>query len=217
MHSISTTGWVKQIAKAENLPIYKAKRNRRHAKFQELNPLSMQNFHKLCIISLLFCASISANSQVFVDSGACPFECCKYGTWTAIEPVPAFLSPGNNDSLTCMISAGESFHAITGEAHVMPVNFLFETQVDNFNFGDTISLLNYLGEGVFKAKTKMGQVISIELDFSPYEKPKNGKESKLGRLLQPYTFQWWVKIKCQNGKFGWIDARQNISGRDGCE
>ena len=55
----------------------------------------MARLHAASIL-LLLAAGAAAQEQarkVFVDEGACPFECCGYGRWTTTENVRAFDSP----------------------------------------------------------------------------------------------------------------------------
>lgn len=179
-------------------------------------PLRGYVLHKVLAFIVLNCAFIQAQSNEYVDSGACPFECCKYGKWIANETIRILKTPEMPGVQIGELSDGESFSAITGEVHVKPAMFVFDKPFDKFAAGDTITLLTYFGEGEFKSIESDGTKSIVVLDFSPYNSPKYGRISKLGRLLNNYRIEWWAKIVLDNGENGWIDARQKISGNDGC-
>lgn len=51
---------------------------------------------------------------VFVEHGACPFECCTYREWWASEPTPVFASPSLSAARVKMLKKGEHVRALTG-------------------------------------------------------------------------------------------------------
>ena len=58
-------------------------------------------------------ATKDAPPAVYVDEGACPFECCTYREWTVRKSVTVFDRPNGRE--TAHLSKGERLKALTGE------------------------------------------------------------------------------------------------------
>src|SRR5690349_18029048 len=50
----------------------------------------------------------------FTDPGACPFECCQYGEWTATSSQRVYKSTSRDSGLAFTIRPGEKISALTG-------------------------------------------------------------------------------------------------------
>lgn len=46
--------------------------------------------------------------------GACPFECCQYGSWTAKNDIAVYANERDTTQLVASIPTGEKFDALTG-------------------------------------------------------------------------------------------------------
>src|SRR6266478_6263107 len=58
--------------------------------------------------------------NVYIDKGACPFECCTYREWVAHTDVTLLDSP-NGKKVVGRIKRGEKVLALTGEVHSVPL------------------------------------------------------------------------------------------------
>lgn len=137
---------------------------------------------------------------VFVDEGACPFECCTYREWTVEKTVAVFDRPNGN--VIAHLAKGERVNALTGEIISKPIatkanNDIPDTPVKK---GDTFYVLHYAGEGFWEAWFR-GKKIQVDEGDVNGPKPKS---------------VWWAKIKGSRGRLGWALAAGNFSNQDAC-
>jgi len=146
---------------------------------------------------------------LFIDVGACPFECCTYRAWKVKTNVDLFEKP-NGTKIVGKLTKGEDVVGLTGEVHAKPIL----VSVLCFQKGDTFYVLTYLGEGFFRAwfDSKMFQISAIGVKnlFQYYSKDRVWPEAS-----QRYDAVWWQKVKTKSGIVGW--AKENaFSGQDAC-
>lgn len=167
-------------------------------------------------------SSKSSPANPFIDSGACPFECCKYQKWSVDKDTQLFDKVEGKKQVG-FLKKGSKLEAITGEVHIEPnpVEIVFDK--GNFSKGDALYLLTPQGEGFYKIWHN-GKIDSIEtLDlFENSGLPKKcispskecwGKPKK-SILEQKKT--WWIKFKTTDGITGWSKESNNFSGNDSC-
>ena len=152
--------------------------------------------------------------------GACPFECCVYGTWTAERPLTAYVSPGDTSAVAFTVDTGSSFEADTGYVAVTQSGLVVVNQpMDIYRSyessrpvaaGDTLYLLDYVGEGVYNAW----------LADSLYQIESAGPSGPAYRTLREPEQTWWVHAVLADGRDGWLwmDENENgaVRGYDGC-
>jgi hypothetical protein len=140
--------------------------------------------------------------------GACPFECCGYRTWS--EPVDlALLSDPQKGQPVDTIPAGERFEAESGIVFVNSLMLAIPTDTlgpygdprpeaavpvewhPTWVPGDTLVVLDYVGEGVFYVwhDSEVAQVSqfwdSREVDLGP--------GPSRGTSIGEYETEWWVR------------------------
>ncbi len=141
--------------------------------------------------------------EVYVDPGACPFECCVYREWGVLQDVELVDSPGGLKVVGEAL-AGEKVQAITGEVHTIPLEFTlpedFELS-DRYDLqpGDRVFLLTYIGEGYWKLWHEGKVVSGVEIDDPP--RPES---------------RWWVRVRTAAGVTGWTLSGGNFDDRDAC-
>jgi len=139
--------------------------------------------------------------SVYIDKGACPFECCTYREWVARTDVTLLNSPSGK-KFVGRIKKGERVLALTGEVHSVPLRVIAQQDYPNAGVkaGDTIYILHYEGEGYYKVWHD-GKLVDVE-NFSDEAK-------------QPKA-TWWVKLKTSSGAIGWTVEHGNFGNKDAC-
>jgi|SRR6267142_807125 len=138
--------------------------------------------------------------NVYIDKGACPFECCTYREWVARTDVTLLDSP-NGKRVVGRAKKGERVLALTGEVHSVPLRVIAQHDYPDVGVkaGDTIYILHYEGEGYYKV-WHHGNVVDVE-NFDEAAKQK---------------ITWWVKLKTRSGSIGWTLEHSNFGNQDAC-
>lgn len=154
--------------------------------------------------------------QVFVDKGACPFECCTYRDWTVDADTQLYDRPGGK-KLPAILKKGEHVTGVTGEVHVVPQRVKVVRDHDPFRRGETFYLLTYLGEGAFRIWYK-GRVSRESPDFAWLgpDSCSHSKEGCWGERVGKYESKWWVKVRSASGVEGWSDQPEHFGDKDAC-
>jgi hypothetical protein len=166
--------------------------------------------------------------------GACPFECCGYRTWS--EPVDlALLSEPRTGQPLDTIPTGERFEAETGIVFVTGLMLVLPT--DTFGAygdprpdtplpgepwrpawlpGDTLVVLDYVGEGVFNVWHD-GEVAQVS-QFWESPDVDLGPGPSRGTSFGKYEIEWWVRARRVDGTVGWFQQPRDASpeGADLC-
>ncbi len=146
--------------------------------------------------------------SALVRRKACPFECCTYRDWKATHEIPVYRNEMDSGAPIFTLRTGESFHALTGNVHitgvaVVAVNKKIQGDTPQHTLlpGDSVVILNSVGEGNFNVWKKNGQIVEVNGDWSgPPWKPNTNH--RLGN----YRTQWWVQVRTFDVRDGWIHA-----------
>ena len=169
-------------------------------------------------------------NALFVDRGACPFECCTYGTWRADSAVQLRASPDSSAAVVANVAAGTTVTATTGEVHVKPGVFVMTrgeraysldrsappTPGDSFKVGDTLLVYTPRGEGAFKVRLASSNGPMFELMLADSSTGCAGANACNGRLLSRPVSTWWANIRTPDGTSGWTTDTRHFVGRDRC-
>jgi len=166
---------------------------------------------------------LSQPPTVYIDKGACPFECCTYTEWGVEADAKLYREPHSSD-VVGLIKKGENVDGLTGEVHVDPalVTAVSHHAVPGgptFEEGDTFYLLTYLGEGQNKIWFK-GFILTIDStgiqgEGKGYEYYESSASNHWAVLKERYKSVWWKKIKSKSGVIGWT-KEDVFSGQDAC-
>ncbi len=102
------------------------------------------------LLSARNASSLEAPKGKYIDKGACPFECCRYGPWKGRKTTTAYASPDASSDLVGEYQSGTKVTALTGEVHTVPGRFIVKKAHARYKPGDVILVLTYLGEAHFK-------------------------------------------------------------------
>ena len=80
--------------------------------------------------------------KIFIDKGACPFECCTYREWVVVRDTPLYDNI-KSKKIIGKAKKGEKVQGLTREVHTVPLKVKTKD-------GKNIFLLTYQGEGFWK-------------------------------------------------------------------
>jgi hypothetical protein len=141
----------------------------------------------------------------YVHKGACPFEGCTYGEWTANADTAIHKDKDAKSPVLFTIRKGDKVTGVTGEVVTVAAGVgvasrtiqLDETHV--LKPGETYYVLHSVGEG-YMAVWVRGKVYEADLSEDKFKK-------------QPKT-EWWVQVKRADGQMGWTTETRNFDGID---
>jgi hypothetical protein len=175
-------------------------------------------------IGLLLCAGIltAAFSQVggvskemaapalpFFDWGACPYETCTYGHWTAHQAVTLYDTWKPERRQIGHLTVGDSVTGITGAVVTLKPGLIRmdrDLLDQNLRSGDTILTYADRGEG-FSAVWFQGKYHS-QFDIS-FAKLPDGTGCGGAHCAATYVDlgkkSWWVEVKLASGQTSWAE------------
>ena len=179
----------------------------------------------LTLIVLLMSSSSAIYPQtkpptVYVDKGACPFECCTYRAWRTEKTTVAYAKPDRRSKRLGKFRKGSSVLARTGEVRTRPGKFVILKAHEKYRPGDVLWVYTPLGEGFYKVWFK-GKMYDEGLDYmsGPFERSIPSCEEApncWGKLEKESRVEWWVRIRSAEGWVGWTDQAENFSNKDAC-
>lgn len=162
-----------------------------------------------------------------VRPGACPFECCTYGTWTPAQPVVLYAVEDDTTSTADTIPAGEAFTARTGNVHLNGIPALVLTDslsgydasgtIVTLQAGDTAQVLDYVGEGAWNVRSG-GRVLQVTRFWHTPDHPADPGFPDIAEARQEPVSSWWVEVSRADGRTGWLLVRKayRFGGWDRC-
>jgi hypothetical protein len=140
--------------------------------------------------------------RVFVDVGACPFECCTYREWI-VEAKTTLLDKPNGKQVVKILAKGDGVTGLTGEVISAPIPVKADRDIPDtpIKAGDIFYVLHYDGEGYWKVwlRAKIAYV-----------------HDSVVKIPHPKA-EWWVKIRDSDGNVGWALSHGNFAHQDSCE
>jgi hypothetical protein len=177
-----------------------------------------------------FACAIAAQSSPLLpyeNWGACPFECCHYGTWTVKADTTILQERRDGAPKRFIASKGTRVEGVTGV--VVTTRFGRAVAERERTIGlrrialkprDEVLLLHDMGEGVWKYWLQGGE----DEEFLP--DPENCARSA-DRSPTMYaqcavqarelpTITWWVKVRNRDGAEGWTRQVERFGNVDAC-
>lgn len=157
--------------------------------------------------------------KALLDRGACPFECCHYGRWTANREIPAFAAPRRGSLRVASIAPGTSVEALDGFVRTSGQAFRVQRAHGDYRPGDTLMVYTYQGEGFFRI-WHAGQWRDEDLSFSPYGGSGGTRCTEdtrcWGTLAAPLQSDWWVRVRLPDARVLWVRGNAGFAGQDAC-
>ncbi|NJN47976.1 MAG: hypothetical protein HC808_17530 [Candidatus Competibacteraceae bacterium] len=158
--------------------------------------------------------------EVYVDKGACPFECCTYGDWIVLEETKLYDQPDGTQAVAALERC-EKVQGVTGEVHVRPnpvevIKAMVDDIGNRFEPGDQFYLLTPQGEGFFKAWAN-GVLFDVDGVFILSKEDCEANINDCWAVYQnePSEDPWWVQVKTSSGETGWT-RQSHFDGQDSC-
>ena len=157
--------------------------------------------------------------------GACPFECCTYGTWTTTAETALYAAPGDTTAAPAFtVAAGTGLAVERG--HVLltrlePVAlradatlYLGYDETRTAPAGDSVLVLDYVGEGTYRvwyADTL------YQADGAAVLPPSDDPLATHDDPGEAHR-QWWARAEATGGRAGWLwmDRTPPVEGADAC-
>jgi len=159
-------------------------------------------------------------SAHYIAHGGCPFECCQYGSWTFEEAIELRAGPSTTTDSVGAVASNVTVRADSGLVIVDPVGLVLITAptaaravpTSAFETGDTLFLLDYVGEGVRHVRWR-GRIIEVEEYW-------DDAGTQGARLVREPRSQWWVHVSDKRaGLTGWVLMPEGVmypQGSDAC-
>ena len=173
-----------------------------------------------------------SSDSLYVDRGACPFECCHYGRWRTNAPTTLRAAADSSSAPVATLARGDLVRAATGDVHVHPGLFVVRRPipayareanppavVDTFRVGDTLAVFTSVGEGGWKLRRTGASHASDALLEAILATPGTGCDRRNacdGVMLRAPVSTWWAQIRTDQGIAGWTTDTKNFDGRDRC-
>lgn len=152
---------------------------------------------------------------VYVDEGACPFECCTYRRWVVEQATTLLAEQDRTSRKIAMLQPFQVVKARTGVVYTRPAKLEVVWDHGPFRKGEVVYVLTYQGEGMYKVWHR-GEIISSDV-FFPVDPPCQGPSPACwGKLDGRPESTWWIQIETPSGQVGWTDQPDNFGNKDAC-
>jgi len=158
----------------------------------------------------------------YIAKKACPFECCRFGSWSVLEDTMLYDRPGGMRVVGRAVKGGR-VEALTGEVHLRPLPVRVRFGPPNgfpAGEGSIVFLLDYRGEGYGRVWVN-GKIVDADI-LSVQEHCAFAEPGCWGEFVKPKDSGrqrggiWWVQVKTLDGAVGWTREVGRFGGMDGC-
>lgn len=159
----------------------------------------------------------------YEDVGACPFEGCVYRQWTANAAVDARAERNPTSPVSFRVGAGETVAALDGVVvTTTPGRVEFDAAADVYasggsfhvEAGQTVYLLTSEGEGFMKAWFNGRLYEGVDTAIFSNGACAGGPRPCIGRIVEPWQFEWWIQIRNGAGQVGWTREPDKFDNKD---
>lgn len=148
----------------------------------------------------------------FIDRGACPFEGCQYGPWTATKRTTVYDNWEPGRKAIAHLAIGEKVTGMTGLVITYkPGVIRMDRDLPEVGLkrGDTILTYTYHGEGTSTVWVNGRFYADFDLSFAS---GPNGSGCHGTDCAATYVTQgrkvWWAEVKLADGRTGWVNMSE---------
>jgi hypothetical protein len=169
-------------------------------------------------------SGVHAPAVPYFSWNACPFECCRYGNWTALRDVTVRARRSTTAPAAFVVRKGERVRAVTGVVvtrrlgvvrALKPLSLGEGRHHVQVRAGQSFYILHYWGEGYFAfwfdGATYSDARYITPTSTEPHALPGAGVE-----LVVTPKWEWWVRLRTSRGRTGWVSGNRGFDGSDSC-
>ena len=132
---------------------------------------------------------------------ACPFECCTYGAWRFVTGAAVRAAPRESSPVVARIAAGERVRADSGHVRLDTLGLVLVRRDvrepdtgEGYRAGDTLLVLDYLGEGFSHVWVRGERRQLSLLDAVPLHGAMASPDTAAMAELRSPAATWWVHV-----------------------
>lgn len=155
---------------------------------------------------------------VFIDRKICPGKGCQYtGRARAVDKIRVYRLPSLSAARSLTLPLGTMITGIDSQVHTRAGRFRVKRNHGKYRLGEILSVYTYLGEGFFKIWHRgRGRMTEEGLAFSVWggsTGTRCDQDPKIcwGVLEKDTDMKWWLKIRTNNNRTGWILVDKNLN------
>jgi hypothetical protein len=160
-----------------------------------------------------------STESVYVETGACPGECCVYGRWRTSHAVALHARADSTSEIVARLDSGTLVNALTGAVHIRPGRMVLDTAVDPaFRPGDTLGIYSDAGEGYRRVRRAGSADSLVPVPLYPLDTLCVGTPDARcqGTLLYAPVEVWWTRVEAPGGIVAWSAEPERFDGMDAC-
>ncbi len=148
----------------------------------------------------------------YIVQPACPGEGCAFGEWMACEVVPVYARLGDTTAIAFELADRERFEVETGAVVIRKPGLVVvtrptpqserQTNTTVFQPGDTLLVLDYVGEGFFNVFHR-DTILETEVfwRWANFAAPDSVYRAE---VLREGESVFWVRARRKGGQPGWL-------------
>ncbi len=145
----------------------------------------------------------------FYDWGACPYETCHYGEWTAHRSVTVYDTWKEGRRPIAQLAEGNKVTGITGAVVTFAPGLIRmdrDLPDQDLRRGDTVLTYAYRGEGFSAVWFKGKYRAEYDISFAKWPDGTGcGGEHCAATYVDLGRKTWWAQVKLSSGTTGWVE------------
>ncbi len=160
--------------------------------------------------------------EPFVEPDVMPYECVSFGRWLARDSTRVYEREGDTEEVAFTLVPGDSFTAETGNMHVVRAGIVrllrpVEEEWSGIRLapGDTLYVL-YDGPEGYDRVWYRGRLGAVQVRWAPAGDSDTTASWVAGIVIEPWQSEWWVRIRRDGGRVGWLNMEEALEIDTGC-
>ncbi len=153
--------------------------------------------------------AMAAPTLPFYDWGACPYEGCGYGPWTAKRPVTVYVTWKTGRRTISQLAVGDRATGVTGAVVTVEPGVIRmdrDLPEQDLRRGDTILTYAFRGEGFSAVWFKGKYHPQFDISFAKWPDGTGcGGAHCAATYVNLGKKSWWVEVKLTSGAACWVE------------